>query len=56
MEQGNQIMLRDLLTQKCVQQKKLVTDFGYPRAFRFRKHQTSNFFRLFSRFLSRGTH
>jgi hypothetical protein len=32
------IMLRDLLTQKCVNKKK-VTDFGYPRACRFRKHQ-----------------
>jgi hypothetical protein len=27
------ILLRDLLTQKCAQ-KILVTDFGYPRAFR----------------------
>jgi hypothetical protein len=30
-----------LLTQKCVQ-KILVTDFGYPRACRFRKHQILN--------------
>jgi hypothetical protein len=36
--QQTHIMLRDLLTQKCVQ-KNLVTDFGYPRACRFRKHQ-----------------
>jgi hypothetical protein len=35
------IMLRDLFTQKCVQ-KILVTDFGYPRACRFRKHQILN--------------
>jgi hypothetical protein len=35
------IMLRDLLTQKCVQ-KFLVTDFGYPRACRFRKYQIEN--------------
>jgi hypothetical protein len=34
-------MLRDLLTQKCVQ-KFWVTDFGYPRAYRFRKHQILN--------------
>jgi hypothetical protein len=32
------IMLRDLVTQKC-SQNFLVTDFGYPRACRFRKHQ-----------------
>jgi hypothetical protein len=44
-------MLRDSLTQKCVQ-KILVTDFGYPRACRFRRHQKKN--RLFSRFLSRA--
>jgi hypothetical protein len=31
-----QIMLTDLLTQKCVHKKK-VTDFGYPRTCRFRK-------------------
>jgi hypothetical protein len=31
------IMLRDLLTQKCVH-KQQVTDFGYPRACRIRKH------------------
>jgi hypothetical protein len=35
------IMLRDLLTQKCVHKKK-VTYFGYPRACRFRKHQIEN--------------
>jgi hypothetical protein len=35
------IMLRDLLTQKCVQNF-LVTNFGYPRACRFRKHQILN--------------
>jgi hypothetical protein len=35
------IMLRDLLTQKC-SQKKTVTDFGYPRACRFRKYQKIN--------------
>jgi hypothetical protein len=34
------IMLRDLLTQKCSQ--KTVTDFGYPRACRFRKYQKIN--------------
>jgi hypothetical protein len=34
-------MLRDFLTQKCVQ-KFLVTDFGYPRACRFIKHQMLN--------------
>jgi hypothetical protein len=34
-------MLRDLLTQKFVQ-KFLVTDFGYPRACKFRKHQILN--------------
>jgi hypothetical protein len=32
------IMLRDLLTQKCVD-KKNVTDSRYPRACRFRKYQ-----------------
>jgi hypothetical protein len=37
------IMLRDLLTQKCGH-KKMVTDFGYPRACRFRKHQIENRF------------
>jgi hypothetical protein len=37
------IMLRDLLTQKCVHKKK-VTHFGYPRACRFRKHQIENRF------------
>jgi hypothetical protein len=37
------IMLRDLLTQKCVDKKK-VTDFGYPRACRFRKHEIENRF------------
>jgi hypothetical protein len=31
----------DLLTQKCMHKKK-VTDFGYPRACRFRKHQILN--------------
>jgi hypothetical protein len=36
--QQTHIMLRDLLTQKCLQ-KFLVTNFGYPRACRFRKHQ-----------------
>jgi hypothetical protein len=35
------IMLRDLLTQKCVQFF-FVSDFGYPRACRFRKHQILN--------------
>jgi hypothetical protein len=35
------IMLRDLLIQKKCAQKK-VTDFGYPRACRFRKHQIEN--------------
>jgi hypothetical protein len=35
------IMLRDLLTQKCVHKIK-VTDFGYPRACRFRKYQIEN--------------
>jgi hypothetical protein len=35
------ITLRDLLTQKCVH-KKTVTDFRYPRACRFRKHQFKN--------------
>jgi hypothetical protein len=39
--QSVHIMLRDLLTQKCVQ-KILVTDFGCPRACRFRKHQILN--------------
>jgi hypothetical protein len=34
-------MLMDLLTQKWVQTF-LVTDFGYPRACRFRKHQILN--------------
>jgi hypothetical protein len=34
-------MLRDLLTQKS-SQKKTVTDFGYPRACRFRKYQKIN--------------
>jgi hypothetical protein len=34
-------MLRDLLTQRCVHKKK-VTDFGYPKACRFRKHQILN--------------
>jgi hypothetical protein len=34
-------MLRDLLTQKC-SQKILVSDFGYPRACRFRKYQNLN--------------
>jgi hypothetical protein len=34
-------MLRDLLTQKCAQNF-LVTDFGYPRACRFRKYQNLN--------------
>jgi hypothetical protein len=38
---GCHIMLRDLLTQKC-SQKILVTDFGYPRACRFRKYQNLN--------------
>jgi hypothetical protein len=37
------IMLRDLLTQKCSHNKEL-TDFGYPRACRFRKHQIENRF------------
>jgi hypothetical protein len=35
------IMPRDLLTQKSVDQK-TVTDFRYPRACRFRKHQIKN--------------
>jgi hypothetical protein len=35
------IMLRDLLTQKSVEQKP-VTDFRYPRACRFRKYQIEN--------------
>jgi hypothetical protein len=35
---GLHIMLRDLLTQKCVQNF-LVSDFGYPRACRIRKLQ-----------------
>jgi hypothetical protein len=34
-------MLRDLLTQKSVDQK-TVTDFRYPRACRFRKYQIEN--------------
>jgi hypothetical protein len=38
---SSHIMLRDLLRQKSVQ-KILVTDFGYPRACRFRKHQILN--------------
>jgi hypothetical protein len=35
------IMLRDLLTQKSVNQR-MVTIFGYPRACRFRKYQFEN--------------
>jgi hypothetical protein len=35
------IMLRDLLTQKSVNQQ-MVTIFGYPRACRFRKYQFEN--------------
>jgi hypothetical protein len=38
---SSHIMQRDLLTQKCVHKKK-VTDFGYPRACRFRKYQIEN--------------
>jgi hypothetical protein len=37
------IILRHLLTQKCVQ-KMLVTDIGCPRACRFRKHHIKNRF------------
>jgi hypothetical protein len=46
------IMLRDLLTQKCLQ-KTTVTDFRYPRACRFRKtkqtYQFSPLNKLFSK-------
>jgi hypothetical protein len=38
---GPHIMLRDLLTQKSVNQK-TVTDFRYPRAPRFQKYQIEN--------------
>jgi hypothetical protein len=34
-------MLRDLLTQKC-SQNKIGTDFGYPRACRLKKYQKFN--------------
>jgi hypothetical protein len=39
--QTTHIMLRDLLTQKCVNKKK-VTDFGYTRECTFRKYQIEN--------------
>jgi hypothetical protein len=38
---SSHIMLRDLVTQKSVDQK-TVTDFRYPRACRFRKYQIEN--------------
>jgi hypothetical protein len=36
-------MLMDLLT-RAVRAQKKVSDFGYPRACRFRKHQIENMF------------
>jgi hypothetical protein len=40
MHEKGHIMLSDLLTQKCARKK--VTDYKYPRACRFRKHQIKN--------------
>jgi hypothetical protein len=47
--QGNHIMLRDFLTQKCEHKKSVVitleekvTDFGYPRACRYSNVDSEN--------------